>query len=803
MLMASVHDRQVIPTFCALCVSRCGALATVEDGRFTALGPDPAHPTGQALCIKGKVAPEIVYHPDRLLYPLRRTRPKGDADPGWERIGWDEALSTVAARLTELAGKYGPETVAFTSASPSTTAMSDSVDWVQRLQRSFGSPNLCVSMELCGWGRYLATLYTWGAPVPGVYMPDIEQTGCMLFWGYNPTAARIAHATAAVAARNRGARLVVVDPRNVGLARRADEWLRVRPGTDGALALSIAHVMIARGWFDEAFVREWTNGPLLVRSDTGRLLRQSDLLPSGDPHTYLAWDASAARPVAHEPGRGYEPHDGELALSGEFDIATQVGELQCRPAFALLADLCRRYEPAAAQAITGVGAGQIERTARLLWEARPVAYYAWSGVEQHTNATQAARAITQLCALTGSFDVPGGNVRFAGIPANPIDGEDLLSAEQRAKALGVASRPLGPARWELVASGDVYTAILEGRPYPVKGMVGFGANLLMAHADGRRGREALAALDFYVHADLFMNPTAEMADIVLPVASPFETEALRLGFEVSADAQAWAQLRQPLVAPRGEARSDMQIVFELAVRLGLGGHFWGGDVESAFRHQLAPSGISLEALRAHPAGLKAQVETRYRKFAEARDGAAAGFRTLTRKVELYSEEMLEHGYPPLPEFEEPLVSQRAQPELAAHYPLVLTSAKDTLFCETQHRNIASLRRRAPDPPVELHPDAARARGIGEGDWVRIETPNGSVLARARLNDALEADIVCGQHGWWQACDEIGAPGYDPFGPEGANLNLLFGRAALDPVSGSVPLRSYVCDVRRAERAGPG
>ena len=142
-----------IPTFCALCISRCGAVATLEDGRLTALEPDPAHPTGQALCIKGKVAPELVYHPDRLLYPMKRTRPKDAADPGWERIGWDEALDIVAARLKALSDAQGPETVAFINASPSTSALDDSVRWLRRLRRAFGSPNQSTSMELCGWGR--------------------------------------------------------------------------------------------------------------------------------------------------------------------------------------------------------------------------------------------------------------------------------------------------------------------------------------------------------------------------------------------------------------------------------------------------------------------------------------------------------------------------------------------------------------------------------------------------------------------------------------------------------------------------
>ena len=147
----------------------------------------------------------------------------------------------------------------FSSSSPSTSAISDAVDWVQRLIRAFGSPNYCTYMELCGWGRYLAPLYTFGASVPGVYLPDLENAGCILFWGYNPSVARLAHATSTVAAVARGAKLIVVDPRKAGLAAKADHWLRVRPGTDAALALSLTHVMIENGWYDADFVRDWTN----------------------------------------------------------------------------------------------------------------------------------------------------------------------------------------------------------------------------------------------------------------------------------------------------------------------------------------------------------------------------------------------------------------------------------------------------------------------------------------------------------------------------------------------------------------
>ena len=131
-------------------------------------------------------------------------------------------------------------------------------------------------------------------------------------------------------------------------------------------------------------------------------------------------------------------------------------------------------------------------------------------------------------------------------------------------------------------------------------------------------------------------------------------------------------------------------------------------------------------------------------------------------------------------------------------PLILTCAKHTLFCETQHRALPSLRRLAPDPEVELHSSAAGERGIGPGDWVHIETPRGSVRARAKINDTLEPHVVCGQHGWWQACKEMELPGYDPYDSNGANPATLIGTDLADPVSGSLPHRSYLCRVRPAE-----
>src|SRR5262245_33659501 len=422
--MADHTDTQCIHGYCALCIARCGTVATVAEGRFIRLDPDPAHPTGQAICAKGRAAPELVYHPERLTYPLRRTRPKGDPDPGWERIGWDEALRLTATAMRRIAEQHGPQAVAFTVASPSTTALGDSTGFIQRLANACGTPNANITLDLCGWGRAFATRYTYGvgslATSAGGAMPDIANSGVMILWGYNPSFTRLSHATAIVAALKRGMRLIVVDPRRVGLAAKADLWLQVRPGTDGALALGLAHLMIERGWYDRDFIRNWSNGPHLVRADTGRLLTERDLDPNGDVGRALAWDSAAARLVPYDTIAGqYDGDSANLALDGEYRVATLQGDVVCHPAFELYARLCRRYPPETVEAICWIPRAQIEEAARLIWHTRPVSYYAWSGHEQHANVTQTARAMSLLYALTGSFDRPGGNVLFAAPPAAP------------------------------------------------------------------------------------------------------------------------------------------------------------------------------------------------------------------------------------------------------------------------------------------------------------------------------------------------------------------------------------------------
>jgi anaerobic selenocysteine-containing dehydrogenase len=771
--------RRRIPAFCPLCASRCGCEAVVEDGRLVTIEPDPSHPTGKALCAKGRASPALVDAPDRLLYPVRRTRPKGDPDPGWERISWDQALDETAAMLRRIAVESGPEAVAFGVTTSSGTALSDAQPWVDRLINAFGSPNNCNSMEICAWHRQFARAFTTGT---GIGMPDYAQAGCILLWGHNPSTSLLAAATRVAEARARGAKLIVVDPRHAGFAVKADCWLRVRPGTDAAVALAVAGVMIDEGWFDIEFVRQWTNGPFLVREQDGTLLPADTLAKGGDG--FVAWDEGRGTVLRYDPAaRAYDRPPVQLALTGSFVIAGRGGPITCRPAFDLYRARCRAMSPEVAAQLSGVDADSIRAAARLLWQHRPLAHFTWTGLEQQSNATQTDRAIALLHALTGSLDVPGGNVHFAQVPINDVSGNELRDATQWQKALGLAERPLGIGKSGWILSDDLYRAVLEAHPYRVRALVGFGLNLLLSHADAARGAEALRGLEFHVQSDLYSTPTAAYADIVLPVASAWEREGLRVGFDLDQDACELVQFRPAVVAPRGEARADIDIVFDLAVSLGLGKHFWHGDIEAALDHRLAPSGVGLEKLRANPRGIRVPLETAYQKYRDA------GFATPSGKIEIFSTVLPAVGEPPLPEFRAPLAK-------ANGFPLTLITVKTPLYCHSQHRNLAQLRRLEPDPVAELSRETAASRGVGDGDWLVITTPHGRVRARARLNTKLADGIVAAQHGWWQACSDLNLPGYDALDPEGANINLAIGVDAADPVSGAASHRCYPCQIEK-------
>jgi anaerobic selenocysteine-containing dehydrogenase len=347
-----VHSSYTVRGYCALCTAHCATVATVEDGTVVRLDADSDHPNGGVLCIKGKAAPELVYHPDRLNFPLRRTRPKGDPDPGWERITWDEALDGIAARLSDIRERHGARAVALAKGTRGGTSVSDAERWLARFLNGFGSPNWVSTTHVCNWHKDTAFSYTFGVEIP---TPDVARSNAFLLWGHNPSATSLILAHDIVAARKRGMKIVAVDPRRVGIAGQADVLLQVRPGADGALALALIHVVIEQRLYDEAFVRQWTNAPLLFRLNNGTVLTEADLEKEGSTRIFFVWDEMSRGLIRYDASSGsFEKRPCRPALYGEYRVETKDGAVQCRPVFENLAALAAVYRPEASAAITGV-----------------------------------------------------------------------------------------------------------------------------------------------------------------------------------------------------------------------------------------------------------------------------------------------------------------------------------------------------------------------------------------------------------------------------------------------------------------
>jgi anaerobic selenocysteine-containing dehydrogenase len=787
-----------VRSYCVQCQSHCAVVGVVEDGRFVRVEPDREHPEG-GLCVVGGSGPELVYHPRRLKYPLRRIQPKTADDPGWVRVSWDEALDTIAQRLRAIRDEAGGEAIAFSRGAPGATGSYDYGPWLQRLANCLGSPNVISTTHVCQWGRDSGSVYTYGVGLP---TPQFDQARLIVIWGHNPAVSWLHNWRRVLAAIERGAKLIVVDPRRTQTAQRAHLWLPVLPGTDAALMLGMARVLLEEGLYDAEFVTYWTNAPFLVDRASGRLLRECDLSPGGAAERFVVVDATTGLPAAIDPAR-HPRHWGvvpqlDAQLTG-FPGAR--GPLHARTVFALLRERVAPFTPEEVERLTEVPAAQVVEAARWLGTLGPVAYYTFNGIEQHTNTAYTNRTLCVLYALTGYFDAPGGNVILAGVPANAPEAPELLPPEQAAKRLGRCERPLGAPRINAQAY-NVFESILTGEPYRTRALVSFGSNIVLQSGNTLRARQAMQQLEFCVHIDLFETPTGHYADYLLPAASFWESPAIMPQFRMSIAGMSRIQYRPPVVPPQHEARPDIEIIFDLAVRLGYGDRFFGGDVEAAYRWLIAPSGVNLDTLRATPGGIELPISQRYRKYAceDPATGQVAGFRTPTRKVELYSETFLAHGYDPLPRYDEPKLSHRARPDLAAAYPLILTSAKVRSFSHSQHRGLPSLRRRDPEPYAELHPETAAAYGIVDGQLMAIATWHGEIRVRARVTPDIRPGLVATQTGWWEPCEALGLPGYDPYSPRGANFGLIVGYEVKDEISGSIPGKSYRCRIRPVAEA---
>ena len=671
---------------CTICDIGCQLRTESIDGRVNRVVAHDNPMLARNICYKGTAAPHIHNHAERLRVPLKRVGERGEDN--WEEISYEQAMDEIAVKLKGITDSFGPEAFAV-STSGWNTQTTHSMD--RRFMNLLGSPNWISGVALCAGNTAAVNRLTYG----WFPMPDWGNTNCIVLFGHNPRK----HSWTPIynsikSARARGAKLIVLDPRVSDQAEQADVHLRLRAGTDAAMCLGWLKVIIDEKLYDRDFVNDWCEG------------------------------------------------------------------------FEALCDRVSEYPLDRVEQITGVDRNHIAEAARIYAKANG-AVIPWTPItDQQISSTSAIRLHSILRAVTGNLDVVGGET-LGGfnpgyIPESELALHDRLSNEQKAKQLGFDDHPVFTYRvaeilkeptnkvWgfpyadlvmgcHMANPTNVFRAMATGDPYQIKALFVLGNNTLLSYANQHQILKALNNQELIVAHEIFMTPTAMLADYVLP--GDVFTERNHI-----ADSWSWTNrltLSQKAVEPPVQASSTFEFWTDLGRRMGFAEHFPWDSLEDLLDYRLSRSNRTFAQFEQ-----TSYMEAPAPKFRKYRK---TGFATPSGKVELYSSILADLNFDPLPYY-------REGPSPDKKYPyLVFTGVREDPFFQTGQRNISVLRSRCPEPKLYMHPIDVSREGFEEGEWVNLETPSGKVSARISVQKSMKEGHVRVPHGWWYPETRFEAP----------------------------------------------
>jgi anaerobic selenocysteine-containing dehydrogenase len=667
-------------TLCSGCDIYCQVLAEVPDSgltgdvRLKAMDPRPLRAN---ICMKGVHAPAGFAHPSRVLRPLKRIGERGAGQ--WQEVSWEEAMGDIAARLQAVVGHYGPEALAV-STSQWNTQTDNGMG--RRFMNLLGSPNWISGVALCAGNTAAINRMVYG----WFPYPDYTQTECIVLFGHNPKQHSWTPIYNAIRrAQERGAKLIVLDPRRSESAERADLWLPLKAGSDAAMCFGWLKVILDEGLYDKAFVERWTTGfdefrkrvdefPLervaaLTGVDAGLIAQAARLYASSGP-AVIPWT-----PVTDQQRN-----------------STSAIRLMCA-----LRAICGYVDVPGGEVFHGFHPDIVSE----------------SELELHGLLPQEQK------------DKQLGSVHHS---AFTYKGTAALR-EPTARVWG--------HEWANVVSGSymanpsaVFQAMADGNPYPVKAFITLGNNTLMSFANMQLIERALRNQDLVVAVEHFRTPTAQLADYILPGDAWLERNCL-------SDAFGWTSIYRPsqkVVEPPGECRGVFDFWSDLGRRMGFAEDFPWENNEAMLDHRLEKLGMKFgQFALEHPYHMP---KLAFRKYEQT------GFATPSGKVELVSSVLEGLGYDKLPYW-------RDDPAADPAWPLSLfMGVRDDEFFQTGHRHIAALRARKPDPQMFITVRDAAEAGIAEGDWVHVVTRQGKVRLRTVLREDMPAGVIRVPHGWW-------------------------------------------------------
>ena len=611
-------------TTCYMCACRCGIRVTLRDGEVCYIEGNPAHPLNHGvICAKGASGIMKQYSPARLTRPLLRKAHSERGEDRFEEIGWDEAFRILEERL----GRIRAE-------DPKRFALFTGRDQMQALTglfaRQFGTPNYAAHGGFCSVNMAAGLIYTIGGSFWEFGGPDLDRAKLFIMLGTAEDHHSNPMKIALSKFKRSGGRFISINPVRTGYSAIADEWVPIKPGTDGALLLALVHEIIHQGLYDRDFLVRYTNSAELVNqapesSEYGMFVRSDIPFEEGcfDPQNKLWWDRHRNEPVV-TLSEGADPY-----LLGEFKLSDGT---PVKPAFQLLKERVEDYTAQWAEAITGIPEETIRRlayemgvTARdqrielpIVWTdvwgkdhesltGNPVAFHAMRGLAAHSNGFHTIRTLGILMSLLGTIDRPGGyrhrapfprpippcakppkgpeavrpNEVLGGMPLGwPADPDDLFVDES-----GEAVRLDKTFSWEypLAVHGLMHNAITNawrGDPYPIDTLFLFMANMAWnssMHTEAvrtmltDRGEDGEYKIPFLVVCDAYHSETVAFADLVLPDTTYLERHDVMsmLDRPISEFDGPVDSVRIPIVAPAGDCKPFQDVLIELGTRLGL------------------------------------------------------------------------------------------------------------------------------------------------------------------------------------------------------------------------------------------
>ncbi len=723
-------DEQMIPTFCSMCgpTMGCGINCYVKNGKLVRIEGMKESPRNRGkLCPRAFASVQWLYSPQRLRYPLKHVGKKGEGK--FERIAWDEAIDIIASKLLELKQKHGPESLAILS-----PARRSYNDYLFRFLIVHGSPNYGHS-GICAIQRAFGFAYTLGTPM---LMPDYERADLIIIWGANPVYSGTPQGglQSILKAKEKGAKLVVIKPQMQPDAAKADSWIPIRPGTDGALALAMLNVVINENLYDKDFVNRWCYG-------------FDRLVPHIQKYT-PEW----AEPITGLPAE-------QIQGLARLYATTKAACINAGNAFDQAVDSNNAVRAAAILiAITG----HFDRPGGNIVPVRNTTMPRVKSVNLKERYTQ--EMVDKLV---------GPEIATCFQPFL----EGATSAYYHCLNSVLTGKPY-PVK-AIIAPGTQPTVITRGTKRVVEAL---------------KKLELFVVMDVMQNAAM---PWADVVIPIATMYEsdhPFEggmgnwlmarNQVIERMGDYKSDYEFWLDLAVKM----GYGEDFWHGSIEECMNYQL--ENFGMTMEELRAY---PTGIVYED---EPAS--SEEFEKYEQILTRRSPRLSGAPYLPQgKVAIYNTSFEDNGFNPLPEWVEPPESLTGTPELAKKYPLIFSDVHTSeVYNAGWLRNVPYLREIQPDPWLHINPETARARGIEDGDWVIVESPHGWMKVRAMYFPGIRPDTVMSLQGWWQGCEELGKPGY-PLMDGGANTNNLYStdpEKAFDPLVTAMPKQTLV-EVRKA------